>query len=699
MSPDGLGYFLERAKTPVAKAGRLPNTETVANLPREERKSAKRIAQHLKEQFERGLDLRRTHSVRWMQVSSILNGIHYFNIDTWGGWTPLRKKEPNQIRAVVPMMDPFYRWEHGRLNANQLGVTTTPTTGRGDDAFYRARLAQDAVNHWIEETDVEAVDDEANQHLLVYGMTALYNEKMPHRNQTFLRPFPGCELFPVPHDARNWEEMDGVMRVVTVSRDWLEMQDELYERRNGRPPTRKMSSLSDTQTADMHARFTGFSAGLQYKSKFDGATCFWVWMKPTELNPYGEHMFMVEDKLFGYVSGLDQQGRKIALVDDELPLRPVYYVKKPNDWWGYGFCEGLVSMQLEANRQMTNLIVSAQRNRGLLAYNSDLINAADVQDSMTGFVPFNSPGPEQRTQPLFHFPPTNVGKDVGAVLTVVHDFAKRAAAYESDILFGQQEGRTEGGPATNLLNANAQAPLQPVLDRKYRALKKIYRAILGDIREVWPDDKRIQALGTEGLATERIIRQNDLPDNHEVQLSPLPLVVNGRTGMVNLLLTLRGMKGDDGKTPLISARELRRSLQMLNMAPPGLVMYNPIEQRIKWRIGQLINDGQRPAIPPATQDPQSFQWMEDHGMMLNMLRNAILDPAFRMYSQPVRQALAMELKFHHERVGNIVRPPDTFDDASDEFEARQMENMMEADEMNPETPAGTYMPGEMAMAT
>ena len=86
MNPDGLGYFLERLATTAKQTGRLPNTETVAALPREERKSAKHIAQHLKEQFERGLDLRQTHAIRWTQVSSILNGIHYFQIDTWGRW-------------------------------------------------------------------------------------------------------------------------------------------------------------------------------------------------------------------------------------------------------------------------------------------------------------------------------------------------------------------------------------------------------------------------------------------------------------------------------------------------------------------------------------------------------------------------------------------------------------------------------------
>ena len=686
-----LGYLLQRMQKPANKAGRLPNTDTVANLPKADRKSARDIAKRYQTQYTEGLELRRQHAIRWMRVISILNGVHYFDIDSFGTWYPLKRADRNEVRAVVPVMDPYYRWEHGRLSANQIGVTATPTTGTGKDSFYKAKIAQDVMTHWVKEIDIEGVDDEANQQLLVYGMYAYYVEKVPHKQQSFVRCFPQCELMPIPYDSRNWREMDGIMRTITVSKDWLEMQDELAERRASEagqpPPAMKMASKSGTHTTQMHSRFAGFSTNMQWGSKFDGATVKWIWTKPTEVNPHGEHLFMVEDEIFGYVSGLDEKGRKIALEGDDLPLRPVYYTKKPHDWWGYGFCGGLVPMQLEANRQMSDLIMSARFSRGFLGYNSTLINSNDIQDSVTGLVPFRDPGIETRVNPLLPVPGHSMGNDIGAVLNIVDEWTKRAAMYESDILKGQQEKRTEGGPATNLLNTNAQAPLQPILDRKYRAFERVYTTALEQIREVWPDEKRIQVQSINGLARDMAISRDDIPGIQEVHLSPLPLIVNGRGGMINMMMTLRSIPADDGK-PLITSRELRRSLQMLNMSPPGLELFDKAEQRIRWRIGQLINDGKQPAIPAALQVP-GMQGIEDHEMFILLLRDEILDPAYMMYSPIVQKALQQELQFHNEQ--RVHTPPnDKFDQDSDDYEARQAENMLDAAENNPDTLDGIF---------
>ena len=259
MIRDRLDYLLNRLKRPPNKQGRLPNTDLVAGLNKEDRKSASNIAKRLREQFDRGLDRRLIHAIKWTQVLSVLNGIHYFKIDKYGRWSPVNPREPNQVRAVVPVLEPFYRWEHGRLSSNQLGVVARPSTGHGDSAYFEAQLAQDAMNYWVEETDIASVDDEANQHLLVYGGCAFFSEKVAWRNQVFLRAFPFCELFPIPYDSRNWVEMDGVARIITVSKDWLEMQDEAYRRRTGHEPSRRMTDLAGTQTADMHANFTGFT--------------------------------------------------------------------------------------------------------------------------------------------------------------------------------------------------------------------------------------------------------------------------------------------------------------------------------------------------------------------------------------------------------------------------------------------------------
>lgn len=678
----------------VQSAGRLPNTEAVASLDRDERRSATEIAKYHKEQLDKGLDMRRPHAIRWMQVLSILNGIHYFKIDSFGFWRPMLK-DPRRTWAVVPLMEPYYRWEHGRLSSNQIGCTATPSTGQGNQAFYKTKIAQDVMNYWIDETSVSAVDDESNQQLLIFGGHVLFNEKVPWKQQTFARSWAFSELFPIPYDARTWEEMDGVARVATMSKEWLAMQDEMYERRYGTKPPRKMADKTSARSMDMNSRFTGFSSAIQWGGRLDGATCAWIWRKATPINPYGEYMFMVEDELFGYVSGRDERGRMIALQDGEIPLKPVYYIKKPNDWWPTAFCSGLISPQLELNRQMSRVIESANINRGFLGYNSQLIRTTDIQESVTGLVPFNPPGIEERVPPLVPVPAANVGKDVGAVMTLVNDFAKRAAAYESDIVMGQAEGRVEGGPATSLLNSNAQAPIQPVMDRKHRAYKQLFRNVYEDIREVWPPQKMIIAAGPEGLARQILVSRNELPDSHEVILSPTPQIVNGRNMFASLLMQLRAMPSDDGK-PVIKSSELRRGLQMLNMAPPGLTIFDPTEQRIRWRIGQLINDGAQPAIRPAMDQINDPQVMENHMLAMELLKEAILDPAFSLYSPMVKKALMAELDFHRALTGNI-RHPDAFDNDPEVHEARQADNMLEAAENNPETLEGIFAPGGLPL--
>jgi hypothetical protein len=695
MVDNDLGFLMDRMsrQAPDGNAGRLPSTDNASALPRAARREATQIAKYYHRQYESAVRLRRPHALNWIRVLSVMSGIHYFKINSGGTWIPLRKRDERQIRAFVPVLDPYYRWEHGRLSGNQIGCTATPVTGRSADSFYAAQLAQDSMTHWIEETQVQAVDDLANQYLLTYGGYALFARRDPPRQQVWLQAFPYCDLFPIPFDARTWDEMDGIGRATVVSEDWLATQDELYERRNGTKPDRPMAKSSRVVSTRPTWDYAGFSSGLDWGSRYSGAVAVWVWRKPVPgINPYGEHLFMVEDELYAYVSGQDQQGRDLVTPTGDLPLYPVEYLKKPHDWWPYGFCEQLVPMQREINRQVTNVLQSAEINRGFVAYNSDLITADDIQNAANGLIPFRGPGPEDRSKPIEHFPPSNVGRDVGAVLGLMQEFARSSVAYDSDIIFGKQEGRTEGGPATNLLNTNAQAPMQPVMDRKWRAYKRVFADVLDSIRAVWPAQKLIQVVGATNIGRQMMVDVSRLPGSRDVLLSPTPLMSNGRMGVLNLLLTLRSQPVEQGEAPLVSTPELRRSIQMLGLSPPGLDLFDPRERRIMWRVGQLINDGQQPAIPPAGfAGPNDVQQMEDHELAVRLLREVLLDPATQFYSPQVMQALSQELQFHMQRLPGGV-PVDNFDDAIEMFDARQTENALEAMENDPNTLAGQFAP-------
>jgi len=202
----------------------VPTAESVASMPKKERRSAESRARYFEEQFQLGLDIRRRHAHQWMRIKSIMSGAHYFRINF--GQLEMLPKKAGTIRAIFPLMDPLYLWGAGRLNSNEVGVTAVPANGQGSNSFYRASRAQDILTSWIDEVDIPSVFDEMNQYLLFYGMAGLLRHADKFRKNVFIHPVSGTELFPIPYDARNVRELEGIMRVAMVPKQWLEMQDD-----------------------------------------------------------------------------------------------------------------------------------------------------------------------------------------------------------------------------------------------------------------------------------------------------------------------------------------------------------------------------------------------------------------------------------------------------------------------------------------
>ena len=688
----GIGIAPFQDPTQPHSVGRMPNTDSVAGLPRKERRSARKIAEWFFHQFEEGLTRRAVHARRWMKVDAIMAGFHY--VDVRGGVLRLvPKRHPDEIRAQFPIMVPAYRLELGRFNANDINVSSVPRSGENPQSFYQSDRAQHILRHWIDEISLKDVDDEANQHLLYYGMQAMLYFADPIRKQAWVESIPGPELFPIPYDAPSWRKADGIMRATLFSEQFLEMQDEIFEGEHGRPPERKMARLAGRQSLSPHQSFVGFSAGSQIGGSMSGARGLFIWMKPTEINPHGEMAFMVENELFAYRSGADDKGRSLALPDGKIPLEPVYYDQRPNRFWGYGFCEELVPPQQEIDRQWTVIVRTAHNNGGFVWYDPSRIDANDIQNGRDAGLVKIKPHTysEGREAPINLVRGDPVTAEVGTVLQLAEQAARKAAGHQSDILTGQAEGRVEGGPGLNILQANAQAPLESVFGRKYRAYKKLYPVVLNMIRRVWPDGKRIRVTGQSNIGREFLFKQQDIPDASELILNPTPIIPNGRNAMMSLLLTLRQLPGEDGNGSEISSAELRQSISLMGMNPPGIDSVDPAEQRIRWRIMALINDLQKPAIPDASQEP--VQQFENHRLAVRLLKEAILDPAFKIYSGEVQTVLLREFQFHKEASsGGGGPPPDNFDDAVIRADAQMQDDFLEAAENDPDTSEGTFAP-------
>jgi len=684
----GVGYLNDR---PASREGRIPNADNVAAVNRETRLSATKIARFYYDQYERGLQARRRHALNWIKVSSIMAGVHYFRIVN-GMYEALEKKK-GQIRAHIPVMDWMYRWELGRFNSNEIGVFAKPVSANNAGAFYQAERAQAIMNTWLDEAGVPEFYDEANQHLLWYGTSGYFRYEDKSRQQVFLKSIAAPELFPIPFDARNYGETTGLMRATSISRDWLEMQDELYERLHGRKPDMPMAQASGTMSTTMSANYAGFASSAAKGSRFDGCLAIWVWMKPTEINPFGEHCFLLNDKLYRYVSGVDENGRLLALPGGKIPIEMVYYDKHPNSFWASGFLEKLIAMQRETNRQWSDVIQMAVSNKGFTAYNADAIAADQIQSAVDGLVSFRETG-DMRQAPLMRIPPASIGREVGVVLEKAQQLAERAACYESGIPFGRQEGRTESGPATTLLDANAKAAVQPAFNRQYRAFKRTFPEVLDMLHYCWPQQKTIRIVGRQNIGREIMIQRDQIPWSKDVILEPRPLQANGKNAQMGILYQLRQLPSQDGKGFMLRDHEFRNGLVELNMAPPGMETENRPEQRILFRIEQLIGDGTNPLIPPSSilpngQHSAPEQQYEDHRLAVQMLTDRILDPSFRMYSPTVQRALMDELNYHVQVLGGIH--PDNFDMDVAEADARQAENFLEAAELDPYSAEGEMM--------
>lgn len=663
--------------------------QDLASFPKEMRISVKKTGDFIQGQYLSGMHLRRNHAVSWIMVESFLRGIHYFRIDGLGLYRPIPKK-PGRIREVVPIIDPMYTHVLGMFNSNSVGVSAIPTSA-SSESIYRARRAEDILNGWIDEVGFATKFDEGNQVLLQEGMFAYHPFMDPFREEVFVKVLPQSSLFPIPYDAKNWDELHGLIYASVASKQFLELQDQLFEMQTGRPPVKKMADKAKGIMPGMSVGLPGLSVGGG-DGKVDGALTFTVWMRKTEMVGSGEYLFMVGDEVFRHAVGEDVQ--KI-LYNGEIPAYPVYFNKIAKDFWGQGLCEKMIPQQLSQNRALTDLAISQHRNKGITVVDSEAFNINDFQDEDAAFVPFQANRFTSTTPikaPIFHFPATTIGRDTYGVLDIGNNLADRAAGLRSGIAFGQAEGRVESGPATNVLAQNATAPLNSAMVRHLLALGKLYPNVLDWTQQVWPAEKTIRISGPNNVGREIKVLRDKIPSSQEVILKPRPILAGGRNQLLQMLFTLKQLPGPEGKPGTeLTNRELRQSIHEMGLMPPGLDLFNKAEGRIQTRINMLIGDGQKPSIPPSDPSNSSDRLrLENHRLAFGMLKDVILDDSFLSYGQQVQQALTTQLEFHHQFVFNTTQDPNDFDTDVEALESEQMEQFLSASEADLETDEGTF---------
>lgn len=665
----------------------LPNLDDTESMKREDRRSARKLAKWLRDQYDKALTMRQSRVNKWVQVEAIMAGVHYYKWENGVLQRMPPSRDPRKIRAVDPLMKPYYRWEHGRMASNRWSCYVKPRVGQGQDEFFQAKQGQAVMLHWIEEERLDGwIKDTVHQHMIYYGGSYFYAYRDEEKQTVKIKPVPCTQVLPIPWDAKNHDEAAGLMRVQFASTEWLEAQDEKTARmmrgQGGPAQFRRMAEKKGTH--DMRMSLSGIRTSSE-----GGAWIITAWLKPHELNPNGEYLFMVEDELFRYKGNPGPNGEPV-LPGGHIPLIPIDYLRRPDSFWPEGFLEGLIYAQLEANRQMNIVIQSALRNKPYTFFDSSVIDSKDMAAEDSGLVPLRR-GFEGSRIPALHFPAASLNRDVGTVLSIAHQSARRNAGYESSIIFGQSEGRVEGGPATAMLNANAQTPLASTVAREFQALKELYGMVAPQLAELWPQEKQFTLTGPLDYARTWMVRRQDLTSMGGMLFTPTPIVAGGFNSQLQMLFGLRQMQSPDGGFEL-SSREFRRALQNLDALPQGIQVVSDEEQRIKSRIALLLNDYKTPGIPPAGAGNPAIdgpQAIENHRLAVDLLKEVILDPAFRMYGPGVRAALLKEIQFHHEKTYGAMEHPDAFDDDILAADSRVMEEALAQAEDDIESVEGT----------
>lgn len=647
----------------------------MGSIPKEHRISLQQKVRYFRHQYENAAAYRRRHHIASVMVRSFLQGIHYFDIDEYGSYMPIAKEE-GEIRSTVPVILPYYRHILGFLLANELGVSATPliTDSRSQ---YEAQRAYAIMTHWLEETRFFDTYDRGSQFLLADGLMGLLTEMDPFRQNVFVRSIPGVQIFPIPYDVTDPSELNGVMIASVVTKQWLELQDEIYRQITGKEPSPSMSS----EAKDMGS---GMSVSLPFHygstgGRMEGAVALSVYINATPLSEHGEYYLVVNDHIHRFAVGEDA---KKVLHKGKVPMDFTYYDKHPFSFLGTSPCEVLIPAQLSEDRNQTIVERNAYYGKPLTFFNSELVGQDKIQTSDNGLVPFVNRGligPGGR--PVWHIPPDPLSPAALAALNLGNANADRAVGFRSGIPFGIQEGRTESGPATSLLSQNATTSLNPVMIRYGKALDRTMNRVLDFLPFVWPESKVVRYVGTNNLGREIQVRRDDLPCSDKVILRARPLLAGGRQAMLSVLMQLKQLPGPDGRPGTeVTRKEFRRSLQEMNYLPPGLDSADTPEARIQTRINLLINDGQSPAVPPS--DPRNTRdrlIMEDHKLALDMYRPVILDETFLTYSPQVQNALMQQLQFHRDRLARRQAPND-FDDDVDELISFQQEQFLSAAE-------------------
>ncbi len=685
---------VDPSQDPRLKPGAIPSSSDIPSLDKTIRRDAAQISQWTIKHINSARGQRQYLERYWIRVESYMEGFHFFEIDPLTGqWRP-KPPKANEVRATVPHIRSIYRRELGRFTENILTVTGLPRSPNNPMAYYQAKRAELMINAWQEEVDFSDVYADFVGDLIYYSRAFLYRYEDKFRKQVYCESWPAWELFPIPWNATKDCHLQGFSRVKLMPREWIEQ--------NFGPEAARKASYQGT----VGPRVGGSSIGNAIGSAFSGkgsecAEVIWTWLLPTKEVPSGQKYVIVGDEMFGY-QATDPEGKPVTgeLAAGRFPGNFCQYTKQKGNWYGMGALPTALGAQAEADRQWSKTCRSARMRNGMAFVKDDALDFNDLFSDDNEIIPVNSSAYGEFDNFLKVIPPVPNSQEVGGALQMALTLGNMAAGHESDIIRGQSEGRVESGPLGNLLNVNARAPLAPTMQGLWTCLHNTFQGVLPMLPRVWDPQKRIGTVGLFNLPREMTIGKTP-PKSDDVILLPSPLVPGGSTEMLNLLFSLRNVRGDDQR-PIITDVEFKKSLAAMGKSPPGIEIATEKDMRISQRLAELFNDGQTPGAFWTDEADRAMLMLEDPKALSDATRNMILDPGFRgSASDEVKKAFLQLLKdLRTQFVVGDGGTGDRFDENLDleSHDSRMMEESIDAVEQDPNSMDGQFAPGGVPVA-
>ena len=196
------------AGRPVAVSQQVPLTPFSEIPEKSVQIDVTKIGKWIDSSVEQMLRFRRDLEVDWQKIRLILNGHHYFDVDSLRGSVvpSIPDDDDDDVRAYTNMMLNAYRRELGTRNSAPIHHLATPKNGSIPDATFMARRAAAALSDWREEKKFGTVFDRFNQLVLRMGAAAFLPEPNWDRSSSVVHTIAGSDIFPLPVSATNTHE-------------------------------------------------------------------------------------------------------------------------------------------------------------------------------------------------------------------------------------------------------------------------------------------------------------------------------------------------------------------------------------------------------------------------------------------------------------------------------------------------------------